>query len=77
MILEVKLWEAVADQLGKEAKIVKEQLNIIIDRRNKIAHEADNIPLVPGARWPIDVTLINNAIDFIEQLAETIYQVVA
>jgi hypothetical protein len=76
LISEVKLWDNVENQLDKDKSSLKEQLKVIIDRRNKIAHEADNIPSQPGERWPIDVNLTNNTIDFIEQLAETIYKVV-
>jgi hypothetical protein len=49
---------------------------LIIDRRNKIAHEADNIPHLPSARWPITVTLADEAVNFIEKLAEAIYKIV-
>jgi len=76
LISEVELWKKMANHLGEETKTVKERLKLIIDRRNQIAHEADNIPYQPGERWPIDASLTNDTIDFIEQLAETIYKVV-
>ena len=49
----VKLWQAVAASLGTDEGTVKSRLRLIVDRRNKIAHEADLDPSYPGARWPI------------------------
>jgi hypothetical protein len=79
LISRIDLWKEVANQLGiTEAKTVKERLEVFVNRRNKIAHEADNIPTptLLGGRWPIDPVLANEAVDFIEQLAEVIYKVV-
>lgn len=50
---DVKLWEAVASRLGGDSGAIKERLSLIVDRRNKIAHEADLDPTFPKARWPI------------------------
>lgn len=79
LISQIDLWKEVANQLGiTEAKTVKERLKLFVDRRNKIAHEADNIPTptLPGGRWPIDPALAHEAVEFIEQLAEAIYTLV-
>lgn len=73
LISDLKLWEEVAKDLGKTARDVKDELNLIIDRRNKIAHEADIDPTVPGERWPIDELLVRDAVTFIEQVVETIH----
>jgi len=73
LISEIKLWDEIANILGKSPQNVKQQLKLIVDRRNKIAHEADLDPTVPGIRWPIDEVLVNDSVDFIEQLAETIH----
>ncbi|MBI1929443.1 hypothetical protein HYR99_35015 [Candidatus Poribacteria bacterium] len=72
LISDVKLWEEVATRLGKPPQDVKQQLNLIVDRRNKIAHEADMDPTLPGSRWPIDDALVDDAVNFIEQIAEII-----
>ena len=53
----------------------KAQLCAIVDRRNKIAHEADLDPGNPGERWPIDRPLVEEAIDFIESTIRAIYEV--
>lgn len=47
-----------------------------MDRRNKIAHEADIDPSFGiGNRWPIDAITVNDAVDFIEQVVESIHQI--
>jgi len=80
LISDVRLWETVGNSIGINAEDVKGQLDLIVDRRNKIAHEADINPTIalslPGSRWPIDETLVDNAINFIEQVVETIHRVV-
>lgn len=71
-----KLWDEVAKKLGKSAKEVKQQLSAIVDRRNKIAHEADIDPTFGiGSRWYIDEVLVNDAVNFIEQVVESIHQI--
>lgn len=75
MTSDIKLWEEIANHLGSNPQDIKQRLNLIIDRRNKIAHEADINPTFPGDRWPIDEALVDEAINFIKQIAETIYQV--
>ena len=75
-ISDKKLWDEVAVQMTKPAKDIKQQLNSIVDRRNKIAHEADIDPTFNiGSRWNIDELLVGNAVDFIEMLVESIHQV--
>lgn len=80
LISDVKLWPEVGKQIGMAAQDVKKHLTLIIDRRNKIAHEADINPTIgpgrPNNLWPIDEILVDKAIDFIEQVAEAIYAVV-
>ena len=71
----VPLWERVAEELHVDLREVKDQLKLIVDRRNKIAHEADLDPTYPGVRWPIDAALVNGAVDFIEQVCEAIHRV--
>jgi hypothetical protein len=75
-ISDKKLWDEVAIQMARSAKDVKQQLNSIVDRRNKIAHEADIDPTFNiGSRWNIDEVLVGDAVDFIEILVESIHQV--
>lgn len=76
LISDQKLWDEVAAKLGRSAKEVKSQLGLIVDRRNKIAHEADIDPTFGiGNRWNIDESQVNDAVNFIEQVVESIHQV--
>jgi RiboL-PSP-HEPN len=76
LISDKKLWDEVATKIGKPAKDVKQQLSVIVDRRNKIAHEADIDPTFGiGSRWYIDEILVNDAVNFIEQVVESIHQI--
>jgi hypothetical protein len=75
-ISDKKLWDEVAIQMSRTAKDIKQQLNSIVDRRNKIAHEADIDPTFNiGSRWNIDEVLVSDAVDFIERLVENIHKV--
>lgn len=72
---EVKLWDEVGKELGQSAKDVKNALILIVDRRNKIAHEADVDPSYPGQRWPIDSALVSQTLDTLERVARGIFKV--
>ncbi len=73
LISEVKLWEAVGKRLGMEAGEVKQRLRLCIDRRNKIAHEADLDPTYPKARWPISMSDVENVVNFLTDVVEAIH----
>ena len=73
LISDISLWEQVSNHLRIPAQDVRQQLNLIADRRNKIVHEADMDPTPYDTRWPIDAALVDDAINFIEQIAETIH----
>ena len=76
LICEKNLWEEVSTNMSRPAQDIKQQLNLIVDRRNKIAHEADIDPTLSiGNRWPIDELLVNEAVDFIEQVVESIHNI--
>ncbi|MEG4574786.1 HEPN domain-containing protein [Microcoleus sp. N3A4] len=75
-ISDKNLWDEVANKISRPAQDIKQQLNSIVDRRNKIAHEADIDPTFNiGNRWNIDEVLVGDAVDFIEQIVESIHQV--
>ncbi len=76
LVSSKKLWEEIGTILGIDARSAKDRLNLIVDRRNKIAHEADMDPRFPRARWPIDEGLVQDATDVLVQIADAIYQVV-
>ena len=77
LISGVSLWNEVAARLGETSQDTREQLRLIVNRRNQIAHEADLNPSYPGVLWPIDFNMADGAVTFIENLAEAIHAVVA
>ena len=72
LVSGVKLWEEVGKHHGTDATNVKTTLSAIVDRRNKIAHEADMDPSFPGQRWPITDLLVQDAIEFLERTARAV-----
>lgn len=71
-----KLWQEVGNVIGKSATDIKKELNIIVERRNKIAHEADIDPTLGlGNRWSISESMVIDAIDFIEEVVNTIHSI--
>ncbi|MCB9909825.1 MAG: hypothetical protein H6829_06100 [Planctomycetes bacterium] len=75
LISPVKLWEDVGVELSMPPKDVKTRLKLVVDRRNKIAHEADLDPANPGFRWPITAPMVNDTIDFVESLGDAVFKV--
>jgi hypothetical protein len=76
LISDKKLWEEVGNVMDRSAKDIKQELSIIVDRRNKIAHEADINPAYNlGDRWEINEEDVNDAVDFIEQVVESIHSI--
>lgn len=71
----VQLWQQVAIVMGDTEPNLKTQLNLIVDRRNMIAHEADIEPIFKTKR-PISDTDVSITIAFIERLGTTIYNLV-
>lgn len=74
---EIKLWESVGNRLGISAGDVKERLKLIVDRRNKIAHEADVDPTYPKARWPISASDVDGVVAFLNEVVHAIHAEVA
>jgi hypothetical protein len=76
LIADIKLWDSVGAKLGNDPLILKQRLRLVVDRRNKIAHEADVDPTYPKARWPISKSDVDATIDFLSETVEAIYTVV-
>jgi hypothetical protein len=60
LISDIELWNEIALALGAtqatkttEAKALKKDLSLMVQRRNKIVHEGDLQPLPPRVPWPI------------------------
>ena len=75
LVTDARLWDEVGSRLGQDAKAVKSSLKLIVDRRNKIAHEADIDPSYPGQRWPIDANLVENALQTIDVIALAVFEI--
>lgn len=78
LISSIQLWNSLAASLGTPADDLKKRLQLIVDRRNKIAHEADIDPTYPGSgtRWPISNSMVNDSVNFVEKLCESLHQLV-
>jgi hypothetical protein len=71
----VQLWDAVGQGLASSPQDVKLRLGLVVDRRHKIAHEADMDPINPGFRWPIDAAMADEALAFVSRVGEAIFKV--
>lgn len=69
---DVTLWKQVAVNLALSEQAVKDQLKLIVDRRNKIAHESDLDPSYPNTRWPIHTADVEKSLQFLRQTCEAI-----
>ena len=77
LISDTPLWNGVAARLNVTARYTRERLSLIVNRRNQIAHEADTDPSYGGRLWPIDFAVVDQTVQFIEELTEAIYEIVA
>jgi hypothetical protein len=66
------LWPALALTLSRATKDAKDTLDLIVERRNKIAHEADCEPNGLGIKWPISKAMLDDTIAFLEAIANGI-----
>lgn len=79
LVSACELWNDVALAKGATAttksglaKSLKKDLSLIVERRNKIAHEGDLQPSIPRTPWPISRVDVSYAAGFIEDLVRTI-----
>ena len=77
-ISSVALWESVAARLQSTRVAVRDRLRLVVDRRNKIVHEADSNPAYGqiGIPWPLDPVQTDDAVSFVASVAEAIHAVV-
>lgn len=78
LITERPLWDDVGARLGMTAADVKTRLGAIVDRRDKIAHEADMDPTDPAGqdRWAMNESDASGAIDFVNLVGHAIFDLV-
>jgi len=67
-LIEIKkIWSSIAPNFGKTVEEIKNTLNLVVTRRNKIAHESD-INTITGNKEHIDKKTISETISFIKTL---------
>jgi hypothetical protein len=83
LVSDSELWNeialakgATAATKGALAKNLKKDLSVIVERRNKIAHEGDLQPSIPRTPWPITRADVCYVSMFIEDLVRTIDKIV-
>ena len=77
LVSDIPIWSEVARRMGMSPQAVRVRLDLIVVRRNNIAHEADVNPTPQEGLWQIDRHLTDDAIDFIERVGECIYDAIA
>ena len=60
---------------NEKQKKLEQELQLIVDRRNQIAHEGDIDPSTNSKRT-ISIEMSNDAINFIEKLGESVYKLI-
>lgn len=75
LVSDVTLWPAVASHMRLPVQDAKRKLKLIVDRRNKIAHEADTDQTPPRSRYPISAPLVTGSLDYLQDLANAIFAV--
>ena len=75
LVADVRLWDEVSELMGVPAAELRNRLSVIVDRRNKISHEADISSSPYEELWPIDREMVVSTVDFIEAIVESMYQV--
>lgn len=66
LIWDQPLWNTIAPMVGKRGNDLKQELLLVVTRRNQIAHEADRDPTPPHGRWPITVPDVQGALKLTE-----------
>jgi len=66
-----KIWTKLSSEMNRPPEDIKSQLALVVDRRNKIAHESDRDNLL-GSKIFIDKILVTNTINFIDNLCNSI-----
>jgi hypothetical protein len=70
-----KVWTKISPHMSMKAEDIKKELSLIINRRNKIAHEAD-FDSVNRNKYNIDQSITNTILVFIESFCESINKII-
>ncbi len=69
------VWHKAGERLGLPSTDIKNRLDMIVQRRDRIAHESDIDPSL-GDKYPIDLTKVNDSIKSLEDIVDTVYSVI-
>lgn len=69
-----KVWTKVSPYMHIPAVDIRNKLSLIVDRRNKIAHESDYNPIT-NSKYPISKSDVNDIISFLDNLSKAIYRI--
>jgi hypothetical protein len=72
---ENRKWTKIAALVGQPEEDLKKMLKNIVDRRNKIVHEADIDPITE-TRLGIDLANVQVSVDIIDKIAKAIFDLV-
>jgi len=72
---ETNKWKKIADEMKRKEKEVRTELRLIIDRRNKIVHEAD-MDIATGEKFPILPSDCERSVSFLEECGAAIGKLV-
>ena len=76
MISDVQLWRSVAHYTGVNEDVIKKDLSLIVDRRNRIVHSGDMVPGRSGDPSEINVADLEHVTATIEKVVRAIDRVV-
>ena len=76
LVSDVQLWNEIASRMYMPSQEVRERLQLIVDRRNQIAHEADMNPSPYEDRFSINRMMVTEAVEFIENVAESMHSAI-
>ncbi len=71
------IWTKIGTLLSRQSTDLQNQLSLIIQRRNQIAHESDINPMLGiGEKYSIDSEMVKSTIDFIKVIVDSIEGIV-
>jgi len=77
LISPISLWDELARRRGVSTRDLKNDVSAIVERRNKIVHEADLDPSFPATQWPISQPDAQHATSLIEWTVETMHTLIS
>ncbi|MEI7034123.1 HEPN domain-containing protein [Streptomyces pratensis] len=73
LVSERELWKEIGEITGRPARDLKQELKLIVARRNSIAHESDISPVPPYEQNPITFEDVTSTLNFVEQIVSAIH----